>query len=175
MPGGVHRRRQTNGTLPPSHFGVCGFAFPAACGLTMAQPRRLSRPDRPTKDSHRRTDHVRCMAQQCAGATTHGYESDGLRFDPGRLIETAFRTRHPADDPETYLLAWLAVLSKQADAPHAARMLAGQLRRLAPCAPSPWQQRLIELLDFVAAHRPRLQRETPVHPSQKSAPAKGKS
>jgi hypothetical protein len=80
---------------------------------------------------------------------------DSHGIDPGRLIETAFRNRSPVDDPETYVLAWLAVLPAMADAPRAAAILAGRLRRLRVGVPSPWQRRLIVLLDFVARHRRR--------------------
>jgi hypothetical protein len=80
-------------------------------------------------------------------------ESNGI--DPGRLIEDAFRNRHPADDPETYVLAWLAVLQAPAEAPRAAAILAARLRRLRVGVLSPWQRRLIALLDFVAHHRRR--------------------
>jgi hypothetical protein len=71
------------------------------------------------------------------------------------LIETAFRDRHPADDPETYVLAWLAVLEAPDDVPCAAAILASRLRGLRVGALSPWQERLIDLLDFVARHRRR--------------------
>jgi hypothetical protein len=76
-------------------------------------------------------------------------------IDPGHLIETAFRNRCPADDPETYVLAWLAVLRVPADAPCAAAVLASRLRCLSVGVLSPWQRRLIALLDFVARHRRR--------------------
>jgi hypothetical protein len=87
-----------------------------------------------------------------AGPEVHG---DTHGIDPGRLIETAFRSRHPADDPETYVLAWLAVLRARDDASCAAAALASHLRRLSVGVLSPWQHRLFALLDFVAQHRRR--------------------
>jgi hypothetical protein len=88
-------------------------------------------------------------------SATPGAHDGSHGIDPGRLIETAFRSRHPADDPETYVLAWLAVLRAPDEAPCAAAVLASRLRRLRVGVLSPWQRRLIALLDFVAEHRRR--------------------
>jgi hypothetical protein len=84
-----------------------------------------------------------------------GAHDDGHGIDPGRLIETAFRSRYQADDPEAYVLARLAVLWAPDDAPCAAAGLASRLRHLSVGVLSPWQRRLIALLDFVAGHRRR--------------------
>lgn len=86
---------------------------------------------------------------------TAAHADDGLHVDPGRLIENAYRERVPADAPETYLLAWLAILPSKADAPRAAASLLHRLVRLQPLARSPWQHRVIELLELVAKHRRR--------------------
>ena len=116
----------------------------------MAQPRRLSRPDRPEKDSHRSARLHGCSS--FARVTPY---HDGTRIDPGRLIETAFRDRRPADDPETFVLAWLSLMRACPDVPRAATALAERLSRLQLGVRSPWQRRLIELLAFVAKHRRR--------------------
>jgi hypothetical protein len=71
------------------------------------------------------------------------------------LIETAFRQRCPADDPETYVLAWLIAVGLAADVPRAAGLLAARLSRLRLGVRSPWQRRLLELLHFIARHRRR--------------------
>jgi hypothetical protein len=90
-----------------------------------------------------------------AGPRSIGREADGLRIDPGRLIETAYRDRHPEDVPETYVLAWLAILAPPVDTPRAAAKLVARLSRLHTGVRSSWQRRLIELLEFIARHRRR--------------------
>jgi len=116
----------------------------------MALPRRLSRPDRPAKDSHRSA-----RSHGCTAFARVRHHDDGAWIDPGRLIENAFRDRRPADDPETYVLAWLGVLRTPADVPRAEAALAERLSRLQLGVRSPWQRRLFELLEFVARHRRR--------------------
>jgi hypothetical protein len=121
----------------------------------MAQPRRQSRPDRPAVDSHQGARLARRSSPAGTESAAPSAHDDSHGIDPGRLIEIAFRDRCPADEPETYVLAWLAVLRAPVDAPCAAAILAERLRRLPICVRSPWQRRLIELLDFVARHRRR--------------------
>ena len=121
----------------------------------MAQPRRLSRPDRPEKDSHRRARLRSCLPFARVGGGAARPYGDESRIDPGRLIETAFRDRRPADDPETYVLAWLSLMRVCPDVPRAATALAERLSRLQLGVRSPWQRRLIELLAFVAKHHRR--------------------
>jgi hypothetical protein len=134
----------------------------------MVLPRRLSRPDRPAKDSHR---SARSRGRTvCARATRH---DDGAWIDPGRLIENAFQGRSPADDPETYVLAWLGLLRTPADVPRAAAALAERLSRLKPGVRSPWQRRVIEILEFVATHRRRSSAGAPMR-SIPSAARKGR-
>ncbi|MGE0629637.1 MAG: hypothetical protein AB7O43_17650 [Hyphomicrobiaceae bacterium] len=69
-------------------------------------------------------------------------------------METAFRDGQRADNPETYVLAWLALLQAD-DAPREAAALKTRLMLLSIDALSQWQRRLIELLTFVAGHRRR--------------------
>jgi hypothetical protein len=121
----------------------------------MAQPRRLSRPDRPAKDSHRKAHLRRCPPSASLRSGAERRYGDGTSVDPGRLIEKAFRDRRPADDPETYVLAWLSLVRSSAEVPRAAAALAERLSRLRLGVRSPWQRRLIELLTFVAKHRRR--------------------
>jgi hypothetical protein len=154
MPVGVHRRRSQHDAVPAPNPGASNFQSHTSprCSLKMAQPRRLSRPDRPTKDSHRKACLRRRHAFACIGSLASAH-SDGTWNDPGRLIETAFRDRRPADDPETYVLAWLSLMRRSADVPRAATALAERLSLLPLGVRSPWQHRLIELLKFVAKHR----------------------
>jgi hypothetical protein len=126
----------------------------------MAQPRRMSRPDRPAVDRHHRARQARRSPPLTPESVRPGTHDDSHGIDPGRLIETAFRDCCPADDPETYVLAWLAVLPATADAPCAAAILAERLKRLPIGVRSPWQRRLSALLDFVACHRRRKQGDT---------------
>jgi len=121
----------------------------------MAQPRRLSRPDRPAKDSYRRARLHGCTPSACLRRGTARPSDDGTRIDPGRLIENAFRDRLSADDPETYVIAWLSLVRASSHVPCAAAALAEHLSRLQLGVRSPWQRRLIELLTFVAKHRRR--------------------
>jgi hypothetical protein len=152
MPVGVHRRRSEHDAVPAPNPCASSHQSPTSprCSLRMAQPRRLSRPDRPTKDSHRVA-----RSHECPPFARVSRHDDGARIDPGRLIENAFRDRRPADDPETYLLAWLSLMRASADVPRAAAVLAARLSLLPLGVRSPWQRRLIELLEFVARHRPR--------------------
>jgi hypothetical protein len=117
----------------------------------MAQPRRWSRSDRLTGRQrwHRRAPSVR------AGSVRNSAAIPGDQVDPGRVIETAFRSDCCADEPETYVLAWLAILPPSVGAPRAAALLSARLQRLRVGKPSSAQRRLIELLDFVAMHRRR--------------------
>ena len=69
------------------------------------------------------------------------------------MIETAFRDRCQAEDPETYVLAWLALARARVDAPFAAAALKDRLARLRIGALSPRQRRILELLAFIARHR----------------------
>jgi hypothetical protein len=112
-------------------------------------------------DCHRR---VR-VGRLSTGCTRPPCPRDGDRIDPGRLIETAFRDRRRADDPETYVLAWLALLRPSADVPRAAATLKVRLMRECSGALTPWQRRLIELLSFVARHV----RRRPAHALQSIA------
>jgi hypothetical protein len=68
------------------------------------------------------------------------------------LIESAFLDCCPSDDPETYVLAWLAVLRQSDAPPPAAASLVRRLRRDHPAPVSDWQRRLIDLLEFISAH-----------------------
>jgi hypothetical protein len=116
----------------------------------MTQPRRLSRPDRPALDSHPRVRSGRpFLAQRDARPQS---PSDGDRIDPGRLIETAFRHRWHADDPETYVLAWLALVRTHTDASFAAAALKARLTHLRIGPLSHRQCRILELLAFAARH-----------------------
>jgi hypothetical protein len=172
MPVGVHRRRsEYDAVLAPPD--ASNHQSPR-CPLKMAQPRRLSRPDRPTKDSRRSAGLHRCppSARLRSGAASPYH--DGARIDPGRLIEDAFRDRHPGEDPETYVLAWLSVVRASADVPRAAAALAERLSRLRLGVRSPWQRRLMELLTFVAKHRRRSSAGRPLR-SILSAARKGLS
>jgi hypothetical protein len=117
----------------------------------MGQPRRLSRPDRPAGDSYPRVK--RCQRAISPERACRIYLSEGDRIDPGRVIETAFRGRCHADDPETYALAWLALLGASTDAPGAAARLSARLMRYRVGRLSAWQRRMLELLGFIARHR----------------------
>ena len=115
----------------------------------MGQSRRLSRPS-----------HPRALGRLVAGRQRHapcvalpqGGSSERSRIDPGRLIEDAFRDPFPRDAPETYVLAWFALLEEPAEAPLAAAKLIMHLLRNRSGDLSFWQARLIELLAFVARH-----------------------
>jgi hypothetical protein len=119
--------------------------------LTMAQPRLLSRPDRRSKDSRPREQSRQRLFAVQRDQTTSVSPDDGDQIDPGRLIETAFRRPSHSDDPETYLLAWLALIGLHR-APRAASELKQRLLELPLETPTPWQRRLVSLLAFVAAH-----------------------
>jgi len=119
----------------------------------MAQPRHLSRPDRPALDCHARVRVGRRFAL-AAKARPHS-PCNGDRIGPGRPIETAFRHRCHADDPETYLLAWLALVRTHTDVPAAAAALRARLTHLPIGTLSLWQRRTLKLLAFVARHRRR--------------------
>lgn len=75
------------------------------------------------------------------------------RDDPGRLLEITFLDGAGTDDPETVVLAWLAILPNGLDPPDAARRLHRRLTTLAPERLTPQQARLLSLLDLIAAHR----------------------
>src|SRR5258705_10327619 len=98
----------------------------------MAQPRRASRPDRSADDAHRksrvpsRPGHTRVRDDVEAAC------ADGLHDDPGRLIESAFLGCRPSDDPETYVLAWLAVLRQPDAVPRPAASLVLPFGRVNP-------------------------------------------
>jgi hypothetical protein len=77
---------------------------------------------------------------------------DGRLVDPGRLIETTFLGATPADDAEAVLIAWLALLPKEADVPVAAADLARHLAQKFPEPRSALQCRLLDLLAYVAEH-----------------------
>src|SRR5262249_19093522 len=117
----------------------------------MTQPRRLSRPERLDVDSHPRVRIGRPIASAVSARPLS--PSDGNRIDPGRLIETAVRNRCQADDPETYVLAWLALLRGRTDVPWAAAALKARLLHLRISPLSPWQRRIIELLALAARYR----------------------
>lgn len=176
MPVGVHRRRSEHDTGPAPEPGAAHHLSrtPPRSRLNMAKLRRLSRPDRPQTDSHRKARLDRCppFARGRSGAASP--HDDGTRIDPGRFIENAFRDRRPADDPETYVLAWLSLVRASADVPRAAAVLAERLSRLQLGVRSPWQRRLIELLAFVAKHRRRSSGGGPLR-SITSAARKGMS
>jgi hypothetical protein len=121
----------------------------------MVQPRRASRPDRSADDAHRKSRVPSRRGHTCIREDLDEPCADGLHDDPGRLIESAFLGRRPSDDPETYLLAWLAVLRQPDDVPRAAASLVRRLRRIHRAPVSDWQRRLIDLLDFISAHRRR--------------------
>jgi hypothetical protein len=156
MPIGAHRRRSEHDAVAARNPGATHHRThtPPRGGLKMAQPRRLSRPDRPGKDSHPARLH-RCPPFARVRSGAEWPRDDGTRIDPGRLIESAFRDRRPADDPETYVLAWLSVVGTSADVPRAAVALTERLSRLQLGVRSPWQRRLIKLLAFIAKHRRR--------------------
>lgn len=73
--------------------------------------------------------------------------------DPGHHIETAFACPWRGGDPVTAILAWLAILPPGADPPAAAGRIRQRLRAKASPPLSRPQERLLDLLDFVAAHR----------------------
>lgn len=77
------------------------------------------------------------------------------RDDPGRLIEQTFLASASLCDVEDLILAWLAILPRGIPPPLAARRLYDRLRPQAPSNPAPHQQRLLELLAFIAKHRRR--------------------
>lgn len=95
--------------------------------------------------------------------------------DPGRLIETAFFQRDPIDDPETYLLAWLTVFPRDHSLPQAAARLALRLSQKDQQTLSDWQTHFIELLHFIAAHRPHPRPITSNHKKLHQTKQKGKS
>jgi hypothetical protein len=91
----------------------------------------------------------------------HGYETpspeplhEAGTDDPGHHIETAFACPWRGGDPVTAILAWLAILPPGADPPAAAGRLRQRLRAKTRPPLSQSQKRLLDLLDFVAAHRP---------------------
>jgi hypothetical protein len=127
----------------------------------MAQPRRLSRPDRPDENRHSKVRLVSASLRTCGDGLHAALRRDGDRIDPGRLIQSAFLDGRPADDPETLLLAWLTLLRPPMSAPSAAAELAQHLEQL-PVAPlSPWQHRMISLLHFTASHGRRADPDAP--------------
>jgi hypothetical protein len=150
---GVHRRRSNHDAArAPERGAFPQLSRPSSHGcLNMAQPRRVSRPDRSAVDHHRRVNRGRHSSPPRAEGASPRYDGDWI--DPRRLIESAFRDRGRADDPETYVLAWLALLRAPADAPWAAATLSGRLMRLRIGTQSAWQRRILELLAFVARHR----------------------
>jgi hypothetical protein len=116
----------------------------------MGQSRRLSRPSHPRAFGRlvaSRQRHAPRVARPKDGSA-----SERSRIDPGRLIEDAFRNPFPRDAPETYVLAWFALLEEPAEAPLAAAKLIMHLLRNRSGDLSFWQARLIELLAFVAQH-----------------------
>lgn len=119
----------------------------------MTVPRRLSRLD-PSPDGRMRCNDVRDLARHAdAREFFRTQRRDSRPVDPGRLIESVFLGETPEQDADAVLVAWLAVLPKDADAPSAAIDLARHLRRLQPGPHEPIQIRLLDLLAFVAAHR----------------------
>lgn len=94
-------------------------------------------------------DQPHAPSSDAAGA---GSGNESFSNDPDRLIEDAFRDRNPADAPDTYVLAWLALLGAPDDAPRAAAELTTRLLQNHSGGLSFWQARLIELLAFVAQH-----------------------
>lgn len=126
-------------------------------------------------DSHRGARRQGCTPSVYArGGTTRSHD-DGTRIDPGRLLETAFRERQLADDPETYVLAWLALMRVPEGALRAAAALAQRLSDLQLGVRSPWQRRLIELLNFIARYRRRHRNPAAALRSITSAAKKGMS
>jgi hypothetical protein len=121
----------------------------------MVRPRRASRPDRSADDAHRKSRVPSRPGHTSVRDDVDAPRADGPHDDPGRLIESAFLGCRPSYDPETYVLAWLAVLRQREGVPSAAASLVRRLRRNRPAPVSDWQRRLIDLLDFVSAHRRR--------------------
>jgi hypothetical protein len=112
----------------------------------MGQSRRSSRPAHPKAFGGLGT------GQQRHASRVAPPKDERFRIDPGRLIENAFRNPCPADAPETYVLAWFALLDVPAEVPLAAAKLTRHLLRNHSGGLSFWQARLIELLAFVAQH-----------------------
>jgi hypothetical protein len=119
----------------------------------MAQPRRALRPDRSADDAHGKSRMPSRPGHTSVRDDVDAPCADGFHDDPGRLIESAFLGCRPSDDPETYVLAWLALLRQPDAVPRAAASLVRRLRRNHPTPVSDWHRRLIELLDFICAHR----------------------
>jgi hypothetical protein len=138
----------------------------------MGRPRRSSRPDHSDDECHRKNRRPSYLAHYGARDGFDLRYADDLQSDSGQLIETAFLDRNITDDPETYLIAWLAVLEQPDDAPCAAACLANRLQQMCSGPLSDWQRRLIDLLFFVASHRRRSSSDAHTHPYLKPPTAK---
>jgi hypothetical protein len=117
----------------------------------MKQPQHLLRPDHlsgPCIQNGSPSDPVRTRN---ASAPCGQEDTIDLPDDPGRLIENAFMKGDPTDDPETYILAWLAISPQRCDAPAAANTLMRRLLRHPSQSPTRWQMRLLDLLAHIAA------------------------
>lgn len=117
----------------------------------MAHSRLTSRLDRSKALADEHTQRPSCVSR--AHRAFVGANGERPQLDPGRLIEDAFSDRHPADAPETYVIAWLALIAPSTDAPRAASLLVARLIEASGGGLSLWQARLIELLAFVSQHR----------------------
>lgn len=135
----------------------------------MAVPRRVSRSDR-VPDGRTHPSYAREIAN-------HNDVRDFFRarqrnrcpIDPGRLIEATFLDPGPADDVDAVILAWLALLPPEAEAPAAAADLVRHLAVLQGAPFTDQQHRLLDLLAHVAAHQ-RVQ--SPVQSSELQQKAK---
>jgi hypothetical protein len=136
----------------------------------MATPRRLARPDR-SADGRRRHSHARDLAGYADVRDFFRTQRlDGHVVDPGRLIETTFVGATPEDDAEVVLIAWLALLPREADVPAAAADLARHLAQKFPGPRSALQRRLLDLLAYIAAHMRTRDRPSSSDPKRKAKP-----
>lgn len=77
------------------------------------------------------------------------------RGDPSRLIEQTYSGDATVSEADEAVLAWLMSLPPDPSPPKAAARLRAVLTAKIGAPISPHQQRLVELLDFVARHRRR--------------------
>ncbi len=123
----------------------------------MRAPRRRSRPNRPASQDAARAHDARGeesisgLSQEAGSAASDGTPED----DPGRLIEQTFLASASVCDADELILAWMALLPRELPPPQAARRLCARLRAQVSPPLAAHQQRLLELLEFVAKHRER--------------------
>jgi len=127
----------------------------------MARPRGRSRPDDPASEAVPplgRTGAEGGVSTPVPETGTADVRTLQHRGDPGRLIERTYSAEASLCQADEVILAWLMSLPPDPPPPKAAARLRVQLTAKMGAPITPHQQRLVELLDFVARHRRRASR-----------------